>query len=130
MILSPPRPGWSCTCEDHQFRRVCGMHIHVEISLNIHQKVKDDVVISEIKIDSCTAYTSTNIKKAGIRKNKSGNIQMFKCRDCHKKFSINLGFENMGATPEQITMFRDIKQKVKKVPTTLISDGAANFHHA
>jgi len=40
----------------------------------------------------------------GIRHNMQHDIQMFKCKDCSRKFSVNLGFENMMATPDQITM--------------------------
>lgn len=97
--------GWVCQCPDHKFRHVCCKHIHaVEISLKLRENVKDDIVISEVVIDSCKKCQSTNIKKAGLRRNKSGNIQLFKCKDCNSKFSINLGFERMRATPEQITM--------------------------
>ena len=97
--------GWTCTCEDHCFRKTCCKHIHaVEISTRIHRKVADDVVVEEVRIDSCIACNSANIKKAGLRRNKSGNIQLFKCRDCNTKFSLNLGFEKMRATPDQITM--------------------------
>ena len=63
--------GWSCSCEDSFYRKTCCKHVHaVEISLNIHQKVKDDIVILEVQIDSCQKCNSSNIKKAGIRKNK------------------------------------------------------------
>ena len=97
--------GWSCSCEDRFFRKTCCKHIHaVEISLNVHQKVKDDVVISEVVINCCKYCKSQNIVKRGIRKNKSGNIQVFCCKDCTRKFSFNLGFEKMRATPDQITM--------------------------
>ena len=97
--------GRACSCPDHQYRMVCCKHIHaVEFSSRFRDNVKDDVVIWEIKTDSCARCGSASIKKAGVRKNKSGNIQMFKCKDCNAKFSINLGFESMRATPEQITM--------------------------
>ncbi len=97
--------GWSCSCEDHRFRRTCCKHIHaVEISIRIHQKVKDDVVISEVALDSCKYCSSTNIVKMGIRHNRQHDIQMLKCKDCYRKFSHNLGFERMMATPDQITM--------------------------
>lgn len=97
--------GRTCNCPDYQYRHVCCKHIHaVEFSIRFRDSVRDDVVIREVKIDSCTRCRSASIKKAGIRKNKSGNIQMFKCKDCNAKFSINLGFEGMRATPEQITM--------------------------
>ena len=97
--------GWNCSCEDYQFRSTYCKHIHaVEISNKLHQQVKDDVVIPEIVLDSCKRCQSHNIKKAGMRHNKSGNIQLFKCKDCKTKFSINLGFERMRATPDQITI--------------------------
>ena len=124
--------GWVCSCPDHQFRRVCCKHIHaIEISLSIHQKVKDDVVISEVKIDSCQKCNSNNIKKAGIRKNKSGDIQLFQCKDCNCKFSINLGFERMRATPDQITMAMNLYfngESSRKVQQSLVLTGVKVSH--
>ncbi len=124
--------GWSCSCEDKFFRKTCCKHIHaVEISINIHQKVKDDIVISEVKIDSCQKCNSSNIKKAGIRKNKSGNIQLFECKDCNSKFSINLGFEGMRATPDQITMAMNLYfngESSRKVKQSLVLTGVKVSH--
>jgi len=97
--------GWRCSCEDHRFRRTCCKHIHaVEISLQVHRKVMDDVVISEVKLDSCKYCNSDRIVRMGIRHNKQHDIQMYRCNDCSRKFSVNLGFENMMATPDHITM--------------------------
>jgi transposase-like protein len=41
--------------------------------------------------------------KAGMRKNKTGDIQKYLCRGCGHYFTINLGFERMRATPQIIT---------------------------
>jgi transposase-like protein len=41
--------------------------------------------------------------KYGLRKNKAGNLQVFYCRDCHKYFTINIGFERMKHNPQAIT---------------------------
>lgn len=124
--------GWTCPCPDHRFRHVCCKHIHaVEISLSIRDNVKEDIVISEVKIDSCKHCNSSNIKKAGIRKNKSGNIQMFKCKDCNAKFSISLGFEGMRATPEQITMAMNLYfngESSRKVAQSLTLTGVKVSH--
>ena len=69
-IISTER-GWTRSCPDHRLRHVCCKHIHaVEISLSIRDNVKEDIIISEVKIDSCKHCNSSNIKKAGIRKNK------------------------------------------------------------
>ncbi len=96
--------GWSCSCPDHQFRKVCCKHIHaVEISLKLRTAVKESIVIDEVEVNCCQYCKSENLKKAGIRKNKSHNIQIFQCKDCKKRFSINLGFEKMHASPQIIT---------------------------
>ena len=90
--------------------------------------MQEDVTISEVRIDACRKCQSRNIKKAGIRKNKSGNIQMFKCKDCNAKFSINLGFEGMRATPEQITISMNLYfngESSRKVAQSLKLTGAS-----
>ena len=97
---------WTCNCADHKFRHVCCKHIHaIEISIQIRQEVreKNKITISPITISSCKHCHSDNIKKFGIRRNKSGDIQRFICSDCHKTFSVNLGFERMKSTPNAIT---------------------------
>lgn len=96
--------GFSCSCPDHQFRKVCCKHIHaVEISLEIRKKVEQQVTINPIEINSCKFCNSNNIIKKGIRKNINYSIQVFLCKDCDKKFSINLGFEKMKASPQIVT---------------------------
>jgi transposase-like protein len=41
--------------------------------------------------------------KDGLRHNKTGDLQVYLCRECGKHFTINLGFERMRATPQIIT---------------------------
>jgi len=97
---------WTCNCADHKFRHVCCKHIHaIEISIKIRTEVRErnKITISPITISNCKFCHSDNIKKFGIRRNKSGDIQRFICSDCHKTFSINLGFARMKSTPQTIT---------------------------
>lgn len=98
--------GFVCNCPDHTFRKVCCKHIHsVEFSISLREQVKEQnkVTISPVNIQVCSFCKSDNIKKSGIRKNKSGNIQRFSCKNCNKSFSLNLGFEKMKSSPEAIT---------------------------
>ena len=96
--------GWECSCPDHTFRQICCKHIHaVEVSLEIREIVKQQVTINEINNQSCPNCESVNLKKDGVRHNKNYDIQRFKCKNCEKKFSINLGFEKMKASPQMIT---------------------------
>ncbi len=81
-------------------------HIHgVELSIKIREQVieKNKVTIQPVNIDSCLFCKSQNIKKFGIRHNKNYDIQRFVCSDCHKTFSLNIGFERMKHNPKAIT---------------------------
>ncbi len=98
--------GFVCNCPDHRFRHVCCKHIHsVEFSIKLREKVREQnkVTISPVNIQSCSFCKSENLKKSGVRHNKSGDIQRFACKDCNKTFSVNLGFEKMKSSPEIIT---------------------------
>lgn len=97
---------WQCDCPDHIFRHVCCKHIHaVEFSLKLRDEVreKNKTVISPITITSCLFCKSDNLIRFGVRHNKSGDIQRLACQDCHKTFSVNIGFEGMRSNPKAIT---------------------------
>ncbi len=52
-------------------------------------------IMERSKLELCKYCDSGKIIKKGIRKNKKGNIQIYKCLDCKKRFSSNFGFEKM-----------------------------------
>jgi transposase-like protein len=96
--------GWKCSCLDYHYRTVrCKHIIAVEISQRLREKVRENVVIAPVEIHACHFCRSEHLKKFGIRRNKSGDIQRFYCLDCHKTFSVNLGFERMKHNPQAIT---------------------------
>jgi putative transposase len=95
---------WVCECPDNKFRGVKCKHIHaVTFSLRIRAEVKVNTVIPELNIHNCQYCGSENIVKDSVRHNKRGDIQRYLCKQCQKRFSINLGFEKMKATPEIVT---------------------------
>jgi transposase-like protein len=95
---------WRCECPDHRFRGVKCKHVWaVEFSLKMREQVRKNIVIEEVAVSNCIFCHSSNIKKFGIRKNKSGDIQRFLCADCGKTFSVNIGFEKMKHNPQAIT---------------------------
>lgn len=102
--------GWACTCPDYLYRAWTCKHIYaVQFSQNLRQEVKQYAEASEIKtlspiqISSCQFCGSPQIKKFGVRKNKSGDIQRYVCDICKRTFSINIGFERMKHNPQAIT---------------------------
>ena len=95
--------GWICSCPDNNFRRVHCKHIHaVEILLKIRERA-ELVIINQVDVNHCKFCNSTDMIKKGFRKNKTHSLQIYQCRTCNKKFSINLGLEKMKASPQVIT---------------------------
>jgi putative transposase len=95
---------WLCECPDNKYRHVVCKHIHaVVFSQSVRAEVAVNRVIQEVNVSNCQYCGSSNLKKDGVRKNKSGTIQKFLCRDCHHYFTINIGFERMKHNPQAIT---------------------------
>ena len=95
---------FTCSCPDYQTRGVICKHIFaVQFSRQIREEVKKNVVIEPVEISACIFCHSQNIKKNGIRMNKEVSIQKFRCKDCNRQFSVNIGFERMKHNPKAIT---------------------------
>jgi transposase-like protein/predicted RNA-binding Zn-ribbon protein involved in translation (DUF1610 family) len=96
--------GWKCSCPDHQTRGVeCKHIIAVKLSFAMRSQVKANIVLEPVLVTNCPACGSKMIKKAGIRRNRSGDIQRYSCEECEKLFSINIGFERMKHNPKAVT---------------------------
>ena len=95
---------WRCSCPDHIYREIKCKHIWAcEFSLKLRNKVREDVVVEPIQINTCLYCKSNSIKKDGLRHNKYGTIQIFNCKSCDRYFTVNLGFEKMKHDPQGIT---------------------------
>jgi len=96
--------GWYCSCPDAITRVIKCKHIFaVELSLEIRRRIENARRISPLNYQSCLSCGSERIVRHGILHNKSGDIQRYSCKDCGKRFTLNLGFEKMHATPRAIT---------------------------
>jgi transposase-like protein len=95
---------WFCECPDNAFRHVKCKHI---FAVEFSQSLRAEVAVRRIQpienLTECAYCGSQNIVKDGKRKNKSGAIQIFECRDCHKYFTFNIGFEHMKHNPQAVT---------------------------
>jgi putative transposase len=95
---------WICECPDNKYRDAKCKHIFaVEFSKSFRAEVSIKRISPIENFSECIYCGSSRLKKKGIRKNKSGNIQKFYCRDCHKYFTFNIGFEHMKHNPQAIT---------------------------
>jgi putative transposase len=95
---------WVCSCPDNTYRHTTCKHIYaVDYSSKLRSHVRANRVIEEINITSCQFCGSTNIRKDGVRKNKSATLQVYNCKECNRDFTINIGFEHMKHNPQAIT---------------------------
>lgn len=103
--VSESKRGWVCSCPDFSHRNARCKHLWaVEISKRLRSTIRENRVISEVTISECFFCRSQSLKKSGIRRNKSGDIQRFACLDCHRTFSVNVGFYGMKHQPKAVTM--------------------------
>jgi putative transposase len=95
---------WICECPDNKYRHVKCKHIYaVEFSLSFRAEVAVRRIEPMENLTECIYCGSANFIKKGLRKNKAGTIQKFYCRDCHKYFTFNIGFERMKHNPQAVT---------------------------
>jgi transposase-like protein len=96
--------GWVCQCPDSRFREVECKHIWaVRFLLKIKKKIRENRTIEPLSNQNCVFCGSDKIVKDALRHNKFGDIQRWLCRSCRKRFSFNVGFEGMKASPQVIT---------------------------
>jgi transposase-like protein len=95
---------WVCECPDNRFRQVKCKHIFaVETSIKIKEQVKKNIIIAPLNTSKCVYCGSEQIVKDAVRHNKEYDIQRYLCKACGKRFSVNVGFEGMKASPQVIT---------------------------
>jgi len=95
---------WSCECPDNRFRQAKCKHIFaVETSIKIKEQVKKNIIIAPLNTSKCVYCSSEQIVKDAVRHNKKYDIQRYLCKACGKRFSVNVGFEGMKASPQVIT---------------------------
>jgi transposase-like protein len=97
---------WHCECPDHTYRHVKCKHLYaLEFSLKVKEEVKAkaQIVIQPLNTSRCVYCDSENIVKDAVRHNKKYDIQRYLCKACGKRFSVNVGFEGMKASPQIIT---------------------------
>ena len=104
-IVSRTGNGLICECPDHIKRQSDCKHI--KIVLEFIKKNQGDIqdfrMMDQSQLNKCKFCSSGKLKKDGIRKNKKGDVQQYKCLDCKKRFVLNLGFEKMRSKDVLIT---------------------------
>jgi transposase-like protein len=104
---------WKCSCPDYLKRGVECKHIcAVKIWKNLRNKfeqvnlhIEQNIGVKEkIPVASCKFCNSLDIIKYGTKSGK----QVYKCKDCNRKFVDNIDFENMKYDSKIIALTLDL----------------------
>lgn len=95
---------YSCTCEHYQQTKTCIHVLAVKFRNDLKQSIKN---ITNSK-PTCEQCNSNNVIRNGKRKNKSGTINRYLCKDCGHRFTDNQGFQKKRAEPEKIALALDL----------------------
>ena len=114
-----------------QQRNLPCKHIY---SVQFSLKLKGDIELeatekaierAEPKI-TCPYCKSENVISRGKRKNQKGEVQVYGCKNCQRRFTRELGFNRMKHTPEAITLTLDLY--FKGLSDRKIVDHLKQFH--
>ncbi len=95
---------WVCTCPDFIHREVKCKHIWAVVLSTKSREVVKPRVSKPIDVHACVYCKSESLIKSGIRHNKHGGIQKFCCKAGSRYFTVNLAFERMKHSPQDITV--------------------------
>lgn len=102
---------WKCECPDYRYRRVLCKHVYAcQLSSLLRAKAesKNFGFAIELNEPACLSCGCKELIKSGLRKNKYGDIQRYKCQSCSFRFTVNLGFQKMKNSPKIITLIMDL----------------------
>ncbi len=99
--------------------------------ITVQNWIKKYVLLMEKYLDKITPQVGEKWRTDELYlKIKGDKKYLFAMLDSETRFWLAQMVSERKGNDDVSPMFADAKKKAKKVPTTLISDGAANFHHA
>jgi transposase-like protein len=116
---------WTCSCPDHTTRNVTCKHIYaVKFWMALRKKMeKTDFELDQRRALNCKFCSSPSIIKYG----KNGRKQVYKCKNCNRKFVNNSDFQKLKYDPRIISLTLDLY--FKGVSLRKISDHLRQFYN-
>ena len=122
-IVSKSDNGLICECKDHEIRKSDCKHIKIVLEIiKNNQCCRNNTfrIMERSKLQLCKFCDSGRIIKKGFKKNMYGDVQLFKCKDCKRKFTSNFGFEKMRY--ESVIITRALQMYYSKMSVRRIAD--------
>jgi transposase-like protein len=105
---------WVCSCPDYQenaqFCKHCwAVDLSLKIRLTVEEHTHQDIkVISVKESHKCPHCESNSVIRNGYRKCLKGLNQLYECKDCGKKFSIDNGFSRIHVNAKIVVTAYDL----------------------
>ena len=101
--------GMTCTCKDHEFKKsrcahICAVEFLIGFGADFEPKSMPETATNMPSVTCPGLHDMNHIVRSGVRRNRHYSVQMFYCKKCRKKFSENLGFERIKASPTMATL--------------------------
>ncbi len=126
---------WTCECPDFKYRKIKCKHIQaVEMWIHLRQTLMNNDILelhNEIQQIKCIYCSSFNVVKDGIRKNKHGKKQRYRCKDCGKRFVLD-PVKGHKANGKLIALSMDLYFKglsLRKIADTIYQFYGIKIHH-
>jgi len=94
-----------CTCEHHKTTKRHCIHILAVKFQSTLKESKEIILNDNVKCDKCG---SKNTVKNGMRRNQSGMVNRYLCKECGYRFTDNNGFKKRRNEPEKIALALDL----------------------
>jgi transposase-like protein len=120
---------WRCTCPDSTYRKVVCKHAYAcQLNQLLRAKAENKNFGFSIELDEpvCLSCGAKELIKSGLRKNRYGDVQRYKCQSCNFRFTVNLGFQKMKNSPKIITLIMDLY--VKGISTRKVVQHLQDFY--
>jgi transposase-like protein len=113
---------WHCTCPDHRYKKATCKHIYaVKFWFTLKDKLTKEETVGAKPI--CKFCGSPNIIKYG----KNGRKQVYKCKNCNRKFVNNINFGKTKYDAHTITATLDLY--FKGISLRKITDHLKQFYN-
>jgi transposase-like protein len=96
---------WSCDCAFFSSARMTCIHI---LAVRFRNGLQENAPTHSVPAVVCESCRSTDVIRKGVRRNKSGDVMLYLCSTCGRRFAGREGFHNRRADPEKIALALDL----------------------
>ncbi|MGA7476707.1 MAG: IS6 family transposase [Thermoplasmata archaeon] len=96
---------WACDCAFFSAVQMTCIHI---LAVRFKNGLQESAPKVAAPVVSCNCCRSADVVRKGTRRNKSGDVPLYLCSTCGRRFAGREGFHNRRADPEKIALALDL----------------------